>query len=238
MNTTAGKYIGINQRVPFKVLDQGILNFLHTGTVDRDEIKQYLREFTIGENRVSKAATYANAILSKPSHALKAIKQNLNADTYLRLAERERQVLILSLLALTYPIAYDLLVALAAGFKVQNQINKKFISQRMSAIYGSNRTLDIALDALLPMLIELGTIQRAKMSIYELAPHYSIQTPIFTDLFIYTGIKLSGSKSILLEELRTRPWYEYYSVDYKKEVHNKMLAFSEARIGGGYLSIL
>ena len=44
------------------------------------------------------------------------------------------------------------LVALAAGFKVQNQINKAFINQKVAAIYGSNRTMDIALDALLPMI--------------------------------------------------------------------------------------
>ncbi|MCW3070481.1 MAG: hypothetical protein JWO44_371 [Bacteroidetes bacterium] len=237
MNTTAGKYIGINQRVPFKVLDQGILSYLQTDVVNREELKEYLREFTKGENRVSKAANYANAILTKPTTALKTIKQNLNADTYLRLSEKERKALVLSLVALTYPIAYDLLVALATGFKVQSQINKKFISQKMSAIYGSNRTLDIALDALLPMLIELGAIQRAKMSIYELAPHSVLQASILTELFIYTDIRLSGSKSILLQELTTRPWYEYYSVEYKKEIHNKLLTFSEARIGGGYISI-
>jgi hypothetical protein len=238
MNTTAGKYIGINQRVPFKVLDQGIHRFLQSGLVDREELKEYLREFTKGENRVSKAATYAKAILTKPTAALKAIKQNLVAETYLRLSEKERKALALSFLALTYPIAYDLLVALATGFKVQNQINKTFINQKMSAIYGSNRTLDIALDALLPMLIELGTIQRAKKSIYELAPHSTLQAAILTEVFIYTDIKLSRSKSILFQELTTRPWYEYYSVEYKKEIHNKLLAFSEARIGGGYISIL
>lgn len=237
MNKTAGKYIGINQRVPFQVLDAGLHQFLSSGLVSRDDLKQHLREFTKGENRVSKAAIYAHSILTKPSVLLDVYKKHLTAESYIRMPLQERKTLILCLFVCTYPIAYDLLTALASAFKVQPQVNKKFINQRLGAIYGSNRTLDIAIDALMPMLIELETIQRAKISIYELSLPSKLDLPISIEAFIYADIKLSGSKSILAEEIRTRPWFIYRHLFYDKTLNNKIIKFSDSRIGGGYLSI-
>jgi len=233
---TATKYIGINQRVPFQVLDQGLIRFLQTGMVDKGEIKQDMREFTKGENRVSKASLYANQILTRPKALLDLISK-MDFETYVKLPENERKAFVLALFAITYPIAHDLLIAMAKGYKAQPQINKKFISLKLSALYGSNRTLDIAIDALLPMLIELKTIQRAKRSIYELAPSYFITSPIVTEAYIYTDIFLSGSKSALVENLRSGPWYSFYSVDYHPGIHKNLLKFSEGKIGGGYISI-
>jgi hypothetical protein len=237
MNTTAGKYIGINQRVPFQVLDAGLHQYLHSGLVSREDLKQHLREFTKGENRVSKAAKYAHTILSKPTVLLDFYKKYLTDEAYIRLSIQERKTLILCLFAYTYPIAYDLLTSLAAAFKVQPQVNKKFINQKLGAIYGSNRTLDIAIDALIPMLIELETIQRAKISIYELFPANTLNLTLTVESYIYTDIKLSGSKSILLDEIHSRPWYLFRSISYNQIHHCKILKFSEGRIGGGYINI-
>ena len=237
MNTSVGKYIGINQRVPFHVLDMGLMQYLQFSAVDREDLKQHMREFTKGENRVSKAAGYAYAILTKPEVLLSAYKKHIPYETYIRLSDSERKSLILCLFAITYPIVYDLLVSLASAFKVQSQVNKKFINQRLGANYGSNRTLDIAIDALIPMTIELETIWRSKMSIYELSSPNVLILPITMEAFVYTDIKLSGSKSILTDDILTRPWYMYRKVTYNRATHNKILKFSESRIGGGYISI-
>jgi hypothetical protein len=237
MNISGGKYIGINQRVPFHVLDMGLMQYLQFGDVNREDLKQHMREFTKGENRVSKAATYAYAILTKPDILLSSYKRHIPYETYIRLNDGERKTLILCLFASTYPIAYDLLVSIASAFKVQSQVNKKFINQRLGTIYGSNRTLDIAIDALMPMSIELEMIKRAKLSIYEIRPPFSLNLPITSEAFIYTDIKLSGSKSIVIDDIHTRSWYMFRNVSYNQLLHNKILKFSEGRIGGGYISI-
>jgi hypothetical protein len=236
MKKNTGKTVGINQRVPFDVLDRGIIRLLRTGIVEHKDIKQDLSEYTKGKVRLSKATGYAFAILTRPLPLLKAISL-MSEEKYLQIPLEERKVLIISLFAATYPVAYELLVALAKGFKTQTQINRHFMQSKLGAIYGSNRTLDIAIDALIPMLIELGTIQRSKVSLYEIAPSHLILTPLITESYIYTDIFLSGSKSILVEDLQTRPWYSYYPVEYVPTIHKRLLKFSEGRIGGGYISI-
>ncbi len=107
---------------------------------------------------------------------------------------------------------------------------------KMSSLYGSNRSLYNAMDAVIPMIIELGTIKRTKISIYEIDDIKTIRNPFISEALIYTDIKLSESKTILLEDLQVRPWYMYYSPEINI---NKLtiLKHSESRLGGGYLAI-
>src|SRR5208283_4587541 len=185
----SGKYIGINQRVPFDVLDAGLYGFLQDQAVDKESIVAHMREYTKGENRVLKASQYAVQILSRQEKYILELKKSIGAEAYLKLPVTDRKAIILSLVALTYPITYDLLIALASGFKVQPQINRQFINQKMAALYGSNRTLDIALDALVPMIIELGAVERVKISLYSLSKKTVITHPIIKELIIFTDIK-------------------------------------------------
>jgi len=232
-----GKYIGINQRVPFDVLDNGLFRFLRDKTIEKELIISHLREFTKGENRLLKATQYAVQILSRQKKCILELNESISAEAYLKLSVTDRKVIILSLVALTYPITYDLLIALASGFKVQVQINRQFINQKMAALYGSNRTLDIALDALLPMIIELGTIERVKTSLYALAQKNFITQPIIKELIIFTDIKLSGSKSILVDDLQYRPWYMFYEINLDKKHKFSLFKYVESRVGQGYLTI-
>jgi hypothetical protein len=130
------------------------------------------------------------------------------------------------------------LVALSQGFKVQSQINKKFISEKVMSIYGSNRTVDIAIDALVPMIIELNSIKRDKVSIYSIAPKLLIKNSFISELIIYTDIKLSGSKSILIDELGFKPWYAYFEISgLAVERCNMLISKKDSAVGKGYLTI-
>lgn len=230
-----GKYIGINQRIPFKVLNDGIIRLLQSGEVSLNEFRQDMSQYTKGVNRINKAAIYAKRTLSRPE-IIKTILSKFNPESYNLLPETDRKVMVLCLLALTYPITYDMLVSLSAVFKVQPNVNRATIDSKMSALYGSNRTLDIAIKAVIPMIIELGTIKRTKISIYEIEARNAIKNPFISELYIYTDIKLSGSKTILLDDLQFRPWFIYYEPVLNL---NKMtiLKHSEGRVGGGYVGI-
>lgn len=232
-----GKYIGINQRVPFDVLDAGLYKVLHDHSIDKEAILTHMQEFTKGENRALKAAKYAVQILSRQERYILDLKKSIGADAYLKLPVTDRKAIILCLVSLTYPIAYDLLIALASGFKVQPQINRQFINQKIAALYGSNRTMDIALDALVPMIIEFGAVERVKVSLYALSEKAVIIHPAIKELIIFTDIKLSGSKSILVDDLQYRPWYMFFEIVLGKQFKFTFIKFTESRIGQGYLTI-
>lgn len=233
-----GKYIGLNQRIPFDVLDASIHFYTTNGVIDKSYIHQRMQEFTFGTNRATKATTYVLQILTRQVHLLDKLKKVINEAPYSSLKTEDRKVVCLCLISLTYPITYDLLIALAQGLKVQSQINKKFISEKVKSIYGSNRTVDVAIDALLPIIIELNTIKRDKISLYSLATKLQISHKFFYELIIYTDISLSRSKSILVDDLSFRPWYSYFDFSsVSTEIFDSLIYKKDSSIGKGYLTI-
>ena len=233
-----GKYIGLNQRVPFEVLDAAIHFYMSNGVVDKAYVLQRMLDVTSGTNRANKAANYVVQIVERQVQLLDQLKKVIKDTPYGALRIEDRKALCLCLICLTYPITYDLLIALAQGFKVQSQINKKFISEKVMSIYGSNRTVDIAIDALLPMIIELNTIKRVKVSIYSLAAKLMIANKFVSELVIFTDIKLSGSKSILLDDLNFKPWYSYFDISgLSPDNFHQLISKKDSAVGKGYLTI-
>lgn len=236
--SSKGKYIGINQRIPFEVLDAAIHHYLETSVIEKAQVFLRMQEFTAGANRAEKAATYVVQILSRQQQLLELLKKSTTGDTYRAMRIEDRKALCLCLNSLTYPITYDLLVALSQGFKVQSQINKRFISEKVMSIYGSNRTVDIAIDALLPMVIELQAIKRDKVSIYSTASKLIITSRFVSELIIYTDIKLSGSKSMLVDDLNHKPWFSYFELSNASQgKFNILLSKKDGAVGKGYLTI-
>jgi len=112
------------------------------------------------------------------------------------------------------------------------------ILEKMMSIYGSNRAVDIALDALPPKLNELNTIRWVKISIYELALKLTIRNKFVSELIVYTDIKSSGSKSILIDDLGYRPWYSYFELPaFQVNKTYQLLAKRVGMLGKGYLTI-
>jgi hypothetical protein len=237
--SSTGKYIGLNQRIPFDVMDSAIHFYLEEGKIDKDYILQRMHEFSSGENRAKKATSYVLQVLNRQIKLLDQFKKVLTNNNYNDLRIDDRKALCLCLISLTYPITYDLLCALSQGFKVQNQINKKFISEKVMSIYGSNRTVDIAIDALLPMIIELNTIKRDKVSIYSIATNLKITNKFVSELVVYTDIKLSGSKSRLIDEIIYKPWFAYFDLtNISLTSFNNLLTIKDSAVGKGYLTIV
>jgi hypothetical protein len=233
-----GKYIGLNQRIPFDVLDSAIQNYLENSFVDKKNIFQRMQDFTSGTNRANKATSYVVQIISRQAKLLALLSRENYKSSYSALRLDDRKALCLCLISLTYPITHDLLIALSQGLKVQSQINKKFISEKVMSIYGSNRTVDIAIDALLPMIIELNAIKRDKLSIYSLSTKLEITNKFVMELIIYTDIKLSGSKSILVDDLGFKPWYAYFDNSALIiDKFNILITKKDSAVGKGYITI-
>jgi len=236
MNQQTRKYIGINQRVPFSVLDRGLIRYLEDGITDRLALRRDLQEFTQGDNRLNKAVTYAYHILTKSTALLTALRKTMNADVYQQLPIPDRQAFCLCLLVCTYPIAYDLTIAFATGFKVQSRISRQYVAERIAAQYGSTRTIDIALDALLPMLIELGVTERSEVSIYSAQTSHTLSNPFIAEAYTYADLKASKLKSLLANELSVRPWSFFFCPSISSNQPNILLKHLDSSIGGGYVS--
>jgi hypothetical protein len=236
MSQSTRKYIGINQRVPFTILDQGLMRYLRDGVVDRTMLRQDLSEFTQGENRLSKAVGYAYQILTKSTTLLTTFRKALSVEAYLQLPEHERQAFCVSLVSCTYPIAYDVVVAFAIGFKVQSRISRQYVAERIGNKYGSTRTIDIALDALMPMMIELGITERSETSIYRAKENQPISNTFISEAYVFADLKASNHKSLLANEITSRPWYLFYIPSIGLGQSSTLLKHTEGYIGGGYIS--
>lgn len=234
---STGKYIGINQRVPFIVLDTALHSYLKDGKIQREDIYNHLKEFFKGENRIGKASSYLFQIFKKNEEYIIHLSNQIKAENYIKLPEGDRSAFILCLLALTYPITYDLLLALASGFKVQPSLNSKYLTQKMASLYGSNRSVYNAVEAVIPILIEIKLINREKVGLYSLGEKLLVIHPFISEFIVYTDIKLSGSKSILLDDIKHRPWYMFFKINFGKQAKYHLLKFSESQLGQGYLTI-
>lgn len=236
MNGSKKKYIGINQRIPYDVLERAMDTYIASGEVDRQEILAGIKSFTAGRNRASKAALYAFQIITRQTKVLAYIAKEHSSLKPLR--ADERKALGLCLICLTYPIAYNLLVAMAQGLKVQDLVNKKFITSKMSALYGSNTTVDIALRAVIPILIELGIIRRHKRGLYSLGRKLTIRKPLLFEIIAYTDATVQGTKSLLLDTLTQKPWYTYFEIEtIDLEKRGFIFDRKDSHTGKGYLTL-
>jgi len=233
-----GKYIGIESRVHIEILEGAIYDYLSTGGIDKQEYLVHIKQFTKGMNRTGKILKHISVFLSRNEMLLKKLSVNMDAQSFAQLSSSERKALILSLFCNSFPITYDLLIGFAQAFKVQEIVSKEVIVNKIGAAYGSNRAMYIAVTELLPMLIECGVIKRVKLGIYCKDTKFSILNKFLIELIIYTDIKLSGTKSVLLDQLNFKPWYTYFEIsDFSESKFNYLINRSSGAIGKGYLVI-
>lgn len=232
------KYIGINNRIPFVVLEGALYDFFENGEISKDALYNHIKEFTKGENRAKKSVGNVNKIFTSNKQLIGLIKKHLGQKDLYHTGTNEKCIMILCLFCLTYPIAYDLLCSLAGGFKVESKLNKLYIHQKIGAIYGGNRSMHIAVDEVMPLLIELNLVDREKVGIYVKSKKINCSSNFFTELIIYTDIMLSKSKSILLSDLTHRPWYSYFEFSINNlEQFKHLILVKDSAVGKGYITI-
>ncbi len=234
--TPPGKYIGINQRIPITVLDRAVITFLKTGKLNRDDVLMDLSEHFTGENRRKKAYQIVSRMVTQTGSSGHCAKL-LSPETYLDISEADKAAALLFLIVAAYPFCYEMLCIMSAGFKVQDRLNTRFVIEKMSDFYGGNRATENAIYALIPMMLEMGIIDRVKRSIYGSVIGKPVSNPLVAEMYVYTDILLSKSKSILVDDIAVRPWYFYRNPEGLNVGKLSLLKISESRIGGGYLSI-
>lgn len=232
-----GKYIGISNRIPTIVLEYAISSYLKTGVVNAHDYLSYIKEFTKGDNRAKKTMGHVTAIINKNSDLLQLFPKEIKND-FTSLPKSDRSALLLCLFSLTFPIAYDILNSFAVGFKVQEYISKRVIIEKIGSIYGSNRSMHIGLDESMPTIIDSNTIERVKSGIFKKGNSLKITNALIAEIIIYTDLKLSTSKSILIDDLEHRPWFIYFDISIiQPNKLSNIIKFKDSAVGKGYLTI-
>ncbi len=235
--SSKGKYIGISNRIPFVVMEYAIADYISTGQVNAPAYFKYILEFTKGENRAKKTLSHLVSIINKNTNLINQLAKQVKGD-FLTLSENDRKAVLISLYALTFPIAYDILLAFSVGFKVQEVISKRVVLEKMGALYGSNRSMHIGVDETIPLFLDCGIITRHKIGIYAKGLTLKITNNFVSELIIYSNIKLSGSKSILLDELKFKPWYLYFEIsNVENNKFSYLLSKKDSAVGKGYITI-
>lgn len=235
--SSKGKYIGISNRIPLVVMEYAISDYISTGVVNSQDYLKYILEFTKGENRAKKSLSHLVSTITKNATLLNQLAKHTKGD-FRSLSDNDRKAVVICLFALTFPIANEILIAFSVGFKVQELISKRVVLEKMGAMYGSNRSMHIGVDETIPLFLECGILKRQKIGIYAKGINLKTTNTFVSELIIYSHIKLSGSKTILVDELNFKPWFSYFDLPTEIILNQKhLLSKKESAVGKGYLTI-
>lgn len=236
--SSKGKYIGVEGRVQYEVLEAAVHDYLSSGELDKEKCLSHIKQFTKGENRAGKILKHISVLVAKNEDLLTKLSKYIDGGTFLQLSQADRKAMLLCLFCNSFPITFDILIGFAQAFKVQTIVSKQVIIHKIGSAYGSNRAMHIAVTEILPFLIECGIIKRIKVGIYSVGPKLNISNKAVSELIIFTDIKLSASKSILIADLGYKPWYSYFEhANVMLATFNILLSKKDSAVGKGYITI-
>ncbi len=231
----SARFIGINQRVPVQLLERHLAGFIQTGKIDRDAIKSDMALVYEGKNRADKGALFAWRILTHDKVSLAFMRKSIGIERYATLNSTDRRALVLAIIADAYPIFADILGVFAKVFRVQDTVSRSYVAKKAGDLYGSNRTLEIALDAIFPMLVDLGVIIRGKKGVYRAVAGIEISDEKVSELFVASGIRLSGGKNFALDDFEYRDWHFFFKPKMPPYREQSILTVTAAGSRQGYV---
>lgn len=184
--------IGINQRIPIEAIELAIKAVLN-GSYDNDYAAELARMEYSGENRIKKAVNIITR-LTKNNTLMPFLQENQSkVMTALKFPD-DRGMICIALVNAAYSFCYDVTTVLGRYFHAQKEIGTPLITSKLSAKYGTNRSLPNGLYCILPMLIEAGFITRPRAGVYQinhLVPQTDIARAVYQKSFLANNPTLS-----------------------------------------------
>lgn len=172
--------IGINQRIPIEAIELAIKAVLN-GSYDNDYAAELARMEYSGENRIKKAVNIITR-LSKNNTLMPFLQENQSKVVTALKYPDDKGLICISMVNTAYPFCYDVTTVLGRYFHAQKEVATTLLTSKLSATYGTNRSLSNGLYCILPMLIEAGFITRPRAGVYQIN-HLEPQTDIATSIF-------------------------------------------------------
>lgn len=226
------KYLGIEQAITFKALDELFYRYFADEEISDAIIKKYLQEDISGENRLKKALSITRVVLKSNQEILIKIKKG-NFFNYAQLSEIDRKTLIIIFLCLTYPVIYKIISMFGTGFFIYDKINKKYIEEKLAAFYGSNSGMFNAIKSVLKILtnFELLKNQKKDKGNYSKPEKWKITNPLIKELIIYCEAYYSISQTIPQNEVGYKPifnFFEYSNINSDKFIFLEPIVLRES----------
>lgn len=197
--------IGIEKRISLAVLEMAL-----RAVLDGNATSEYFHELAHtechGENRAKKLVALINRLTIK-SKLLPYIEQHKDDVQTLLRNKNDKQILFVAMMCSSYTIFYDSLATLGKYFHVQEQVTREFLLKKLSEKYGSNRSLDVAFDCIVPMLMEAGFITRPRPGVYEMVKQekYSDEAKkVYVQSFLLNNPTYTGNDGI-----ESNPYFEF-----------------------------
>lgn len=184
--------IGINQRIPIEAIELAIKAVLED-RYDNEYAAELARMEYNGENRIKKAVNIINRI-TKNNVLMPFFKENESKVKMALKNPNDRGMICIALVNATYPFCYDVTALLGKYFHAQKEVGAPLITSKLSAKYGSNRSLPNGLYCILPMLIEAGFMTRPRPGFYQmshLSPQIEIAKTIYQKSFLVNNPMLN-----------------------------------------------
>lgn len=236
--SSKGKYIGVESRVQYEILEAAIQDYLSGGTLDKEKCFSHIKQFTKGNNRAGKILKHISVLITKNEFILSRLCRHIDGASFTQLSTGDRNAMLLCLFCNSFPITYDILIGFAQAFKVQPIVSKEVIIHKIGSVYGSNRSMHIAVTEIIPLLIEFGCLKRIKTGLYTSGQSLSVKFGLILELIVFTDIKLSPSKSIRRDEIVYKPWYSYFdSTEFFEVSFRYFIKEKTSGMGSGYFSI-
>lgn len=184
--------IGINQRIPIEAIELAIKAVLN-GSYDNDYAAELARMEYSGENRIKKAVNIITR-LTKNNTLMPFLQENMSKVTTALKFSDDKGMICIALVNAAYSFCYDVTTVLGRYFHAQKEIGTPLITSKLSAKYGTNRSLPNGLYCILPMLIEAGFITRPRAGVYQinhLVPQTDIARAVYQKSFLANNPTLS-----------------------------------------------
>lgn len=185
--------IGINQRIPIEAIELAIKAVLDN-RYDDDYGAELARMEYNGENRIKKAVKVINRIV-KTNVLLPFLLENADKVRMALKNKEDRGMICIALVNAAYPFCYDVTTVLGRYFHAQKEVGTTLLTSKLSATYGTNRSLPNGLYCILPMLIEAGFIVRPRAGVYQinrLEPQTEIAKTIYQQSFLVNNPTLNA----------------------------------------------
>jgi len=184
--------IGINQRIPIEIIELALKAVLDERYDDEYAAELARMEFS-GENRIKKTVKVINRIV-KTNVLIPYLMENAGKVRLALKNVEDKGMICIALVNAAYPFCYDVTAVLGRYFHAQKEIGIPLITSKLSAKYGTNRSLPNGLYCILPMLIEAGFISRPLPGLYRichLIPQVNISTIIYQKSFLCNNLTLN-----------------------------------------------
>lgn len=158
--------IGIQQAVTMSVFEQMLMSVLCS-----DYTLQYAEELarlsTNGEARAKKIRSVINRLAT--GNPLLPYMQEYKEELMMAMQnENDKKVIFVASVCATFPFAYQALGIIGKYLHVQDEITTGLIKGKLSEVYGSVRTLEIGMLAVMHMFQEVGFLERKNVGVYTL----------------------------------------------------------------------